>query len=148
MQWRDVIDTNISAAVALIQALVPALAREAAASGSADIITIGSVVDENFYPGSTVYGVTSAALKLLSAHLRQELRELGIRVANIAPGYVRSPWAEALTLTSDDYQRLGPDLITIDDVAAILDYVLHRPDGVVVHDIARCRRNKDGDSHA
>lgn len=134
-QWKEVVDTNISGVIALVQALTPALALEARSHGCADIVTIGSVVDENSYAGATVYGVTSAALKMLATHLRHELREERIRVANIAPGYVRSPWAQALTLTSEDYARLGPDLITIEDVAAIIDYVLHQPQGVVVHDL-------------
>lgn len=104
-------------------------------SGTADVVTIGSVVDENSYAGSTVYGVASGALKMLATHLRRELRPQGIRVANVAPGYVRSQWAESLTLTADDYERLGPDLITVEDVASFIDYVLHQPAGVVVHDL-------------
>jgi NADP-dependent 3-hydroxy acid dehydrogenase YdfG len=134
-EWTAVIDTNITGTIALVQGLVPALTREAEAWGNADVLTIGSVVDENSYAGSTIYGVSSAALKIFATHLRGELRERRIRVANLAPGYVRSPWAQRLTLTSDDYQRLGPDLVTVDDVASIIDYVLHQPPGVVVHDL-------------
>lgn len=135
-EWRALIDTNVSGAIALVQGFVPALAREVMSSGTADVVTIGSVVDENSYAGSTVpYGVASGALKMLATHLRRELRPQGIRVANVAPGYVRSQWAESLTLTPDDYERLGPDLITVEDVASIIDYVLHQPAGVVVHDL-------------
>ena len=134
-QWTAVIDTNISGTVALVQALVPGLAREAAESGRADVLTIGSVVDENSYEGSTLYGVTSAALKIFATHLRRELRPQRIRVANLAPGYVRSTWAENLSFTADDYARLGPDLVTVEDVAEIIDYVLRQPPGVVVHDL-------------
>lgn len=133
--WSALIDTNISGAIALVQALIPALAAEAAATGHADVITIGSVVDENSYEGSTVFGVTSAALKMFATHLRRELRTQRIRVANLAPGYVRSDWAERLVLTADDYERLEPDLITTDDVAEVIDFVLRQPTGVVVHDL-------------
>jgi 3-oxoacyl-[acyl-carrier protein] reductase len=134
-EWAAVLDTNIAGAVALVQALIPGLAREAAESGAADVLTIGSVVDENSYDGSTLYGVTSAALKMFATHLRRELRPQRIRVANLAPGYVRSPWAERLALTADDYERLGPDLITVDDVAEIIDFVLRQPPGVALHDL-------------
>lgn len=134
-EWSAMFDTNISGTVALVQALVPGLAREAAQSGRADVLTIGSVVDENSYEGSTLYGVTSAALKTFATHLRRELRPQRIRVANLAPGYVRSKWAENLALTADDYSRLGPDLVTVDDIAEIIDYVLRQPAGVVVHDL-------------
>jgi 3-oxoacyl-[acyl-carrier protein] reductase len=133
--WSTVLDTNVAGTIALVQALIPGLAREAAESGVADVLTIGSVVDENSYDGSTLYGVTSAALKMFATHLRRELRPQRIRVANLAPGYVRSAWAERLTLTAEDYQRLGPDLITVEDVAEILDFVLRQPPGVALHDL-------------
>ncbi|WP_338891058.1 SDR family oxidoreductase [Rhodococcus sovatensis] len=133
--WSAVLDTNVAGTVALVQGLVPGLAREAELSGRADVLTIGSISDENSYDGATIYGVASAALKAFATHLRRELRPQRIRVANIAPGYVRSPWAEDLSLTADDYARLGPDLIAIEDVAEIADFVLRQPAGVAVHEL-------------
>jgi len=132
--WKGIVDTRISGTIALIQALLPALAEEAAQRGTADIVTIGSAVDESSYVGSTIYGVASAAMRALATRLRPELHPQGVRVANLAAP-LRSPSA-GNPAHALDHERSEADLLTVDDVASIIDFVVHQPAGVVVHDLA------------
>lgn len=135
--WDLLIRTNLIATMRLVHGLLPALEAEAEieASGVADVIALGSVADESCFRGATVYGAASAAMRAFASHLRAELSPRGIRAAYISTGYVRSDLAARLTEGSDDYERLKETLMTPEDYAEVIAFVLDRPAGMIVDDI-------------
>jgi 3-oxoacyl-[acyl-carrier protein] reductase len=133
--WDLLIRTNLVATIRLVHGLLPALEAEAAASGAADVIVLGSVADESYLRGATVYGTGSAAMKAFASHLRAELSPRGIRAAYISTGYVRSELAARLTEGIDGYERLEDTLMTPEDYAAVIEFVLRQPAGMIVDDI-------------
>ena len=133
--WRTLIDTNVTGAVNVVHSFVTGLVAHAETGAASDIITLGSVVDDAYFEGGTIYGVTSAALRTFASHLRKEFRARGVRVVNLTLGYVRSEFAAALTALADDYNDLAEGLISPDDVVAVIELILRQPAGVAYENV-------------
>ncbi|MFN8534691.1 MAG: SDR family oxidoreductase [Dehalococcoidia bacterium] len=82
--------TNLLGVVLGIQAALPALRK----SSRPLIVNTSSIISVRAIPSMAGYGMTKAALNLLTETLRKELRQDGIRVLNIFPGYVGNEFAE------------------------------------------------------
>ncbi len=80
-----VLDANLLAPIALIQAATPLLAR----SGGL-VVNITSDAAVGGYPGWGVYGASKAALDLASKTLAAELRDRGVAVVSVDPGDMRT----------------------------------------------------------
>ena len=83
---RRQFETNVFGALALIQAVVPVMARQ----GSGRIINMGSVSGITATPWAGPYCASKAALHLFSDALRMELAPFGISVITVQPGGIRS----------------------------------------------------------
>lgn len=81
-QW----ETNLTAPMALIQAVVPGMVR----AGGGRIVNIGSVSGLLTTPFAGPYCASKAALHSLSDALRMELRPFGIEVLQVQPGAIES----------------------------------------------------------
>lgn len=79
---RDVIDTNVTGTLYLIQVV----GREMAARGEGKILITGSIA--GFMPGTfqAVYNGTKALLDSFSYALREELKDTGVTVSCLMPG--------------------------------------------------------------
>jgi gluconate 5-dehydrogenase len=64
----------------------------AAAPSIVNVTSIGSVLG---MPGNPGYGAAKGGLRVLSKALAIDLAPLGIRVNNLAPGYIRTAMTEA-----------------------------------------------------
>ncbi|MBN2641344.1 MAG: SDR family oxidoreductase [Victivallales bacterium] len=62
------------------------LMRDSTSGGS--IINIGSVQQDTSVPGRTLYAMSKGAIHAMTGQLALEIGSLGIRVNNIAPGYI------------------------------------------------------------
>lgn len=84
---QRIIATNLTAAFALTQAVVPWLAQD----GGGQLVFTASVAGYRGLPGGQPYSATKAALINFAESLRIELapRRIDVRVVN--PGFVRSP---------------------------------------------------------
>ncbi|GAA0037435.1 SDR family oxidoreductase [Brevibacterium metallidurans] len=134
-RWNEVMTTNFIGTVHIVHAVLPSLEASAEAGGTADVITIGSIADQAHFDNATIYGACSAALKAFADHLRIELRERNVRVSNVAPGYIRGPFAEALEGLAHEYNWLGEGLLDPDDVAHVIEFTLDQPAGVHLGDL-------------
>jgi serine 3-dehydrogenase (NADP+) len=124
-QWRQMIDTNVTALVTLTHLLLP---RIIARKGM--ILNIGSVAGRYPYMGGNVYAGTKAFVSQFSLGLRSDLHGTGVRVTSIEPGMAETEFT--LVRTSGDsaasdslYKGVGP--LTPEDIAETIFWIAHLP---------------------
>jgi NAD(P)-dependent dehydrogenase (short-subunit alcohol dehydrogenase family) len=84
--WREVIDTNLSAAFYLCRAVWPTLRSQS----SGVIVNISSLAARDPFPGFLAYGPAKAALNNFGLLLAREGAAIGVRVHTVAPGAVET----------------------------------------------------------
>lgn len=85
-QWRQVLDVNLSGAIALTRAALPHLAEPGGV-----IVNIASALALGGCPGFSVYSASKAALVGFTQSLAWELAPRRQRVVAVAPGLVHTP---------------------------------------------------------
>jgi len=124
-QWRQMIDTNVTALATLTHELLPALIERRGA-----VINISSIAGTYPYPGGNVYGGTKAFVSQFSLGLRSDLHGTGVRVTSIEPGMAETEFT--LVRTGGDRgasDRLygGAAPMTAADIADVIFYVATLP---------------------
>jgi NAD(P)-dependent dehydrogenase (short-subunit alcohol dehydrogenase family) len=90
-QARALFEVNVIGPMAVMRATLPNLrARKAG-----HIINITSVSGLAAWAGTGLYGATKFALECIGRTLAQEVKPLGIRMTNVAPGGLRTEFAGA-----------------------------------------------------
>ncbi len=123
--WQTMIDTNVSALVAVTRTLLPRLIT---AKGA--IINLSSVAATYPYSGGNVYAGTKAFVRQFSLGLRADLHGTGVRVTSIEPGMVETEFTVVRTggdQAASDKLYGGVDPMTGEDVAATLLWVAELP---------------------
>jgi NAD(P)-dependent dehydrogenase (short-subunit alcohol dehydrogenase family) len=95
-QWDKILDTNAKGAFRLCKAVVPHM--EAQASGK--IINLTSVAGLRPSPGMGLYGISKAAVIMLTQVLAVELGPANIQVNAIAPGVIKTRFSQLLWQTT------------------------------------------------
>jgi NAD(P)-dependent dehydrogenase (short-subunit alcohol dehydrogenase family) len=116
----EMIDVNLKGTIYAIRAALPhMLGREG------DVITLASEAGRRGFPGEAVYCASKFGQVGLTRALDHELREHGIRCSNVCPGGVATDFA------LDDGRGRTPDVLpgmmTAEDVAEVVVFVLERP---------------------
>jgi NADP-dependent 3-hydroxy acid dehydrogenase YdfG len=118
---EEMIDVNLKGTLYAVRAALPHLI----ASGEGDIVTLASEAGRRGLPLEAVYCATKFGQVGFTRALDHELREHGIRCINVCPGGVATDFAleEGRGRTSD----VLPGMMTADDVADVVLFVLTRP---------------------
>lgn len=90
--WLKMVETNLLSAVRLCRRVVPGMRQR----GHGKIINIASVAGIQPGVGQGVYGALKAALIQLTKSLAQELGPDNIQVNAVAPGLIRTRFAQVL----------------------------------------------------
>jgi NAD(P)-dependent dehydrogenase (short-subunit alcohol dehydrogenase family) len=85
-EWRETIDTNLSAAFYLAKAAWPVFERQ---RGGA-IVNVSSLASRDPFPGFAAYGAAKAGINLFGLSAAREGQPMGIRVYTVAPGAVET----------------------------------------------------------
>ncbi|MFN7086467.1 MAG: SDR family oxidoreductase [Burkholderiales bacterium] len=88
--FQDVLDINVVGMVKTFQPFVPPM-REA---GKGALVGIASVAGYRGLPGAAAYSASKAAAISYLESLRVELRNSGVKVVTICPGYIATPMTE------------------------------------------------------
>jgi len=96
-QWDKILDTNAKGAFRLCKAVVPHLV----AQGGGKIINLASVAGLRPSPGMGLYGISKAAILLMTQQLAVELGPSNIQVNAIAPGVIKTRFSEVLWQTPE-----------------------------------------------
>ncbi|WP_407353665.1 SDR family NAD(P)-dependent oxidoreductase [Luteimonas sp. R10] len=124
-QWRQMIDTNVTALVTLTHALLPTLIARRGA-----VLNISSIAGSYPYPGGNAYGGTKAFVTQFSLGLRSDLHGTGVRVTSIEPGLAETEFTLVRTggnRTASDALYAGTQPITAEDIAETLWWVANLP---------------------
>ena len=97
-EWRNVIDTNLSATFYLSQAVWPTFREQKAGV----IVNISSAAARDPFSGFHAYGAAKAGVNLLTLSMAREGHPLGIRVHAVAPAAVETPLFRTL-LTPEQF---------------------------------------------
>ena len=124
-QWKQMIDTNVTALATLTHALLPMLIERRGA-----ILNVSSVAATYPYTGGNVYGGTKAFVAQFSLGLRSDLHGTGVRVTSLEPGMAETEFTLVRTsgdqAASDTLYR-GAEPITPEDIAETLFWVATLP---------------------
>jgi 3-oxoacyl-[acyl-carrier protein] reductase len=99
-EWRDVIDTNLSAAFFLCHSAWPTFERQQ----SGVIVNLSSYAARDPFPGFAAYGSAKAGVNLLALSAAREGAPIGVRVHTIAPAAVETAMFRGI-LSEDQYPR-------------------------------------------
>jgi 3-oxoacyl-[acyl-carrier protein] reductase len=116
----EMLDVNLRGTVYAIRAALPhMLGREG------DVVTLASEAGRRGLPLEAVYCASKFGQVGLTRALDHELREHGIRCTNVCPGGVATDFAleEGRGRTTD----VLPGMMTAEDVAEVVVFVLERP---------------------
>ena len=123
--WQTMIDTNVSALVAVTRTLLPRLIETKGA-----VINLSSVAANYPYAGGNVYAGTKAFVRQFSLGLRADLHGTGVRVTSIEPGMVETEFTVVRTggdQAASDKLYGGVDPMTGEDIAATMLWVAELP---------------------
>ncbi|HJP97775.1 MAG TPA: SDR family NAD(P)-dependent oxidoreductase [Rhodanobacteraceae bacterium] len=124
-QWRQMIDTNVTALVTLTRLLLPSLIERRGA-----IVNISSISGTYPYKGGNVYGATKAFVTHFSLGLRTDLHGSGVRVTNIEPGMAETEFTLVRTggdRAASDKLYKGAHPIKAEDIAETVWWVANLP---------------------
>ncbi|MEM7020098.1 MAG: SDR family oxidoreductase [Pseudomonadota bacterium] len=111
--WREVMDINFNAVAYLSKHLLPGMIERK----SGTIINISSISGRNTSAGSAIYSASKHALNGFSGCLYEDVRDYGIKVSTIMPGFVDTDLTQGLGMQSSK-------MIQPQDVADSVRYVL------------------------
>ncbi|MGH8115267.1 MAG: SDR family NAD(P)-dependent oxidoreductase, partial [Rhodanobacteraceae bacterium] len=124
-QWRQMIDTNITALASLTHLLLPQLIERRGA-----IVNISSISGTYPYKGGNVYGATKAFVTQFSLALRTDLHGTGVRVTSVEPGMAETEFTLVRTGGNKEASRKmygGAHPITADDIAETVWWIANLP---------------------
>ncbi|HEX9265095.1 MAG TPA: SDR family oxidoreductase [Candidatus Binatia bacterium] len=115
--WDQTFRVNLRAPMILAQRLLPAMIEK----GEGAVINIGSVSGKSGEANGAAYSASKFGLIGFTQSLYEEVREHGIKVSVILPGFVDTP------LIPPNRQLDRSKMIQADDVAQTVLYVLTSP---------------------
>jgi uncharacterized protein len=113
--FREMFDTNFFGAVAGMQAVIPVMRQQ----GGGTIINISSVAGHIPLPFHAGYSATKFAMNAVGKGANVELKNSGIHVLTVCPGYVSTAFSQNV-VAGKDIKRVRPSSvrgITADRVA-------------------------------
>lgn len=111
--WDHTLDLNLKSIYYLTQLIVPEIQK----TKSGAVINISSISATMTYKNGGIYCASKHALKAYSGCLFDNIRETGIKVCSILPGYVNTEMAKSDDLNSK--LMMQPE-----DVAGTVNFVL------------------------
>jgi NADP-dependent 3-hydroxy acid dehydrogenase YdfG len=127
--FRDIVDTNLTAVVSVVDAALPAL-REAGGV----VVVISSYAGWSFQPGAGVaYSASKTALASVVRTLNEQEAAHGVRACHLCPGDVATEFLEQRPTVPDADARAA--MLTPGDIGDAVRFVLDAPAHVRVDEL-------------
>ncbi len=111
--WRDILDVNFNAVVYLSNKILPGMIERK----SGTVVNISSISGRNTHAEGAIYCASKHALNGFSGCMYEDVRDYGIKVSTIMPGFVETGLTSELNLNAGN-------MIRPDDVAEAVQFVL------------------------
>ena len=124
-QWKQMIDTNVTALATITHLLLPQLIQRRGA-----IVNISSISGSYAYRDGNVYGASKAFVTQFSQNLRTDLHGSGVRVTSIEPGMAETEFTLVRTggdQAASDQLYAGAHPITATDIADTIWWIANLP---------------------
>jgi NADP-dependent 3-hydroxy acid dehydrogenase YdfG len=115
-EWDQVLDVNFRAWMHLTRHALPILMRQPESA----VVNLCSIAGRTTFPGGAIYTATKHAVHAWSNCLFDDVRDKGVKVCAIYPGYVNTDMAAHVPGDHDN-------MIQPDDVAQTVEFVLRFP---------------------
>ncbi|BEJ17893.1 hypothetical protein CspHIS471_0701610 [Cutaneotrichosporon sp. HIS471] len=128
------VDTNLVSLIQVTQAFLPEMKRQ----DSGHILNIGSLAGREAYVGGAVYCATKHAVKAFSQSLLKELVATGIRVTEVAPGFVETNFSVIRFRGNEDAAKAvykGFEPLVAEDIAEEIVWCAMRPPHVQIAEL-------------
>lgn len=120
-KWRRVLETNLLSCMHLTRLSLPYLIKNKETSHQRAIIIIASIAGKQASAGSSAYCASKFGLVGFGHALFEEIREYGIKVSILCPGYINTEMVNSR-------KNLIPEkMIQPKDIAQIVSEVIHTP---------------------
>jgi NADP-dependent 3-hydroxy acid dehydrogenase YdfG len=113
------IDVNLKGTLYTAAATLPHLIE----SGEGDFVSLASVAGVRAFPGEAVYNASKFGQVGFTRALDHELREVGVRVTNIAPGGIATDFAMGSGRTPDSVEGM----MSAEEVADVVLFAVNQP---------------------
>jgi NADP-dependent 3-hydroxy acid dehydrogenase YdfG len=133
--WREMIEVNLLGLAIATREAVRDMERRGAGG---HVVNVSSMAGHRIPgPDSGMYGATKFAVRGLTEGLRQELRakQSPIRVSCVSPGYVATEFSAVFAGPGGTPREPEIEVLTAEDVADTILWVVTRPARVQVHDV-------------
>ena len=111
--WRGVMELNFTAIMSLSRQILPKMVERKHGA----VINISSISGRNTHAGGAIYSASKHALNGFSGCMFEDVRDFGIKVSTIMPGFVDTALTGELGLNA-------ANMIQPRDIADAVDYVL------------------------
>ncbi|MFT4564334.1 MAG: NADP-dependent 3-hydroxy acid dehydrogenase YdfG [Gammaproteobacteria bacterium] len=111
--WQSVMNVNFNATMVLCRYVLPSMIERKQGA----IINISSLSGRHTNPGDAIYAATKHAINGFSGCLYEDVRDFGIKVSTIMPGFVDTE------MTASIGKRTA-NMIQADDIADTVEFVL------------------------
>lgn len=128
------VDTNVKGLIYVSRVTLPFLIKQ----NTGHIFNIGSTAGIYAYPKGAVYCSTKAAVKALSDGIRMDTMATDIKVTNIQPGLVETPFSEVRFHGDKAKAKVvyqGIDALLAEDIASALVFAANTPLRMQVSDM-------------
>lgn len=136
--WDDihrVVTTNVLGLLSVTRFVLPFMIKRQ----TGHVINMGSVAGREAYASGAVYCATKAAVHMLTDALRLDVGGTGVRVTTIAPGRVAETEFSRVRFRGDETKAKsvyeGYRVLTADDVAGVVSYVMGLPEHINVQEL-------------
>lgn len=141
--WDAMIDGNVKGLLYVSKAIMSFMIERK----TGHIFNISSIAGKETYVNGNVYCASKRAVEAISAGMRLELTEFGIKVTNIAPGAVETEFSEVRF--KGDRERAkkvyeGYEALLAEDIADVIRYALEVPNRVTIADITVFAKAQSG----
>jgi len=126
----EMIDVNLKGTIWAVRAALPHLLE----SDAADVVLLASEAGRRGLPNEAVYCASKFGQVGFGRALDHELRERGVRCTNVCPGGVATDFA--LEEGRGRTPEALPGMMTAEDVAEVVLFVLTRPRGLRILETA------------
>ncbi len=123
--WESMIGTNLTGSWRVTRRALPLLLRS-----KGTVLNVISVAGRKAFPGSSAYCASKFGMLGLAESLREEYRGRGLRVINLLPGAVDTPFWEGIEGEWDRSAMLRPEAVAEAAMGA-----LKLPEGALAEEI-------------